>query len=320
MLVFSTSGRSVDEAFAGWRTAICGHFVPLRPEPSASCANFFGEVSSWPLAGLTLSNILATGQRIHRERPEISHSDRDVLFLTLQLTGDTGLVCDDQRKLVRPGDMYYLDARRPFALHCEGRVFSLTIPRQACDGRLAALAHLHGSVAKPDDTVGSLLRDYLCSLASAERNLGAVAEEDIADHLVTLISHAFARRETDASPPHGAVRAALFARAYRLIDRKLCDPDFDPARLARDAGVSLRQLQSVFAENDTSPMRAIFGRRITLAKRMLQDPRHAHKTITQIVFECGFRDLSHFGRVFAAATGSTPRAWRRSGEHVRIDN
>jgi hypothetical protein len=230
MLVFSTSGRSVDEAFAGWRTAICGHFVPLRPEPSASCANFFGEVSSWPLAGLTLSNILATGQRIHRERPEISHSDRDVLFLTLQLTGDTGLVCDDQRKLVRPGDMYYLDARRPFALHCEGRVFSLTIPRQACDGRLAALAHLHGSVAKPDDTVGSLLRDYLCSLASAERNLGAVAEEDIADHLVTLISHAFARRETDASPPHGAVRAALFARAYRLIDRKLCDPDFDPAR------------------------------------------------------------------------------------------
>jgi AraC-like DNA-binding protein len=53
---------------------------------------------------------------------------------------------------------------------------------------------------------------------------------------------------------------------------------------------------------------------------MLQDPRHAHKTITQIVFECGFRDLSHFGRVFAAATGSTPRAWRRSGEHIRIDN
>jgi AraC-like DNA-binding protein len=320
MLVFSTSGRPVDEAFAGWRSAICGHFVPLRPEPNASCAGFFGEVRGWPLAGLTLSNICATGQRIHRERPEISHSDRDVLFLTLQLAGETGIVCGEQRKLVRPGDMYYLDARRPFALHCDGRVFSLTIPRQACDGRLAALAYLHGVVAKPDDTVGSLLRDYLCSLASAERNLGAVEGEDIADHLVTLISHAFTRRETDASPPHGAVRAALFARAYRLIDRKLCDPDFDPARLARDAGVSLRQLQSVFAEHDTSPMRAIFGRRIMLAKRMLQDPMHAHKTITQIVFECGFRDLSHFGRVFAAATGSTPRAWRRNGEHVRIDN
>jgi AraC-like DNA-binding protein len=320
MLVFSTSGRSVDEAFAGWRSAICGHFVPLRPEPNASCAGFFGEVRSSPLAGLTLSSICATGQRIHRGRQEISNSDRDVLFLTLQLTGETGIVCGEERKLVGPGDMYYLDARRPFALHCDGRVFYLTIPRQSGDGRLAALAYLHGVVSKPDDTVGSLLRDYLCSLASAERNLGAVAEEDIADHLVTLISHAFTARETDAPLPHGAVRAALFARAYRLIDRKLCDPDFDPARLARDAGVSLRQLQSVFSEHDTSPMRAIFGRRIMLAKRMLQDPLHAHKTITQIVFECGFRDLSHFGRVFTAATGSSPRVWRRSGAHTRINN
>jgi AraC-like DNA-binding protein len=317
MLVFSTSGRSDDEAFAGWRTAICGHFVPLRPEPNASCTEFFGEVQTWPLAGLALSNICATGQRIHRDRSEISKSDRDVLFLTVQLTGQTGIVCGDQRKLVRPGDLHFLDARRPFALHCEGRVLSLTIPRQACGSRLATLDYLHGVVATSADTVGGLLRDYLCSLASAERNLRAAEGEDIADHLVALISHAFTRRESDAPLLHQAARAALFAKAYRLIDRKLCDADFDPARLARDAGVSLRQLQCVFAQHDTSPMRSIFDRRIALAKRMLQDPVHAGKTITQIVFECGFRDLSHFGRVFAASTGYTPRAWRRNGEQNR---
>jgi AraC-like DNA-binding protein len=73
----------------------------------------------------------------------------------------------------------------------------------------------------------------------------------------------------------------------------------------------LRQLQALCTEHGTSPGRAIRERRIALAKRMLLDSACARKPITQIAFESGFRDLSHFGRVFVHDTGLTPRAWRR---------
>jgi AraC-like DNA-binding protein len=108
------------------------------------------------------------------------------------------------------------------------------------------------------------------------------------------------------------LRAAQFARAMRLINLNLRNPEFRPAMLARGTGVSLRHLQTLCAERGTSPVRAIRERRVALAKRMLLDSAYARKTITQIAFESGFQDLSHFGRVFAQDTGLNPRAWRRS--------
>ena len=34
--------------------------------------------------------------------------------------------------------------------------------------------------------------------------------------------------------------------------------------------------------------------------------------LAQIAYECGFADQSHFTRVFTAAVGATPGAWRRA--------
>jgi len=314
MLVFSTHQWDA-EAFARWRAAICQHFVPLRPEPSAACGECFGELRSWHVDILTLSTIRASGQRIHRDSREIARSDGEAFFLTVQVSGETGIVCGERSGLARPGDMYLLDARRPFTLHCGplGRGVSLTLPRSVCAGPLSRLDTMHGLVRSPGDAVSNLLGDYLCSLARMDGEIGSTESEDIADHVISLLGHAFVRNESTACPPHRATHAALLARARKAIERRLCDPDLEPASLARDTGVSLRQLQVLFAEHDTSPMRAVLERRIALASKMLQQPAYAGKSITQIAFDCGFRDLSHFGRSFAAATGVTPRAWRRNG-------
>ena len=39
---------------------------------------------------------------------------------------------------------------------------------------------------------------------------------------------------------------------------------------------------------------------------------HTNQTVASIAFACGFANLSHFNRVFAAIVGTTPRAYRRS--------
>jgi AraC-like DNA-binding protein len=314
MFTFSTRGLSGGDAFAKWRAAICNVFVPLRAEPGPRGADFFGELRSLPAGGLTLTDIGVAGQSIFRAPQEISRTDHDVFFLTTLITGETRLTCGEDRKIARPGDMYLLDARLPFLLNHEvrSRTLALTIPRRGCGGLLAALDHRHGLVVTSDQPVGNLLREYLCTVAGVIASLSVAEREDVGEHLLALIGHFLGPREPNVPPPSCAVRAAMYARVSGLIDRKLSDPEFDPTRLAREAGVSLRRLQGLLAERDTSPMRCIFERRIAFAKRMLRDPAHAEKTITQIAFESGFRDLSHFGRLFASTTGMTPRAWRRT--------
>jgi hypothetical protein len=38
--------------------------------------------------------------------------------------------------------------------------------------------------------------------------------------------------------------------------------------------------------------------------------------ITDVVYECGFADHSHFTHTFSRLEGMTPKAWRRAVDHV----
>jgi AraC family transcriptional regulator, positive regulator of tynA and feaB len=313
MLLFSTAAQRNDDAFAQWRSAICEQFVPLRPEPMTAITDLFGELRTWPVGPLTLTEISITAQRIHRGNSEIARSNREAFFLTAQLAGIGGFQCADGALRTRPGDLYFLDARRAFECHSEAftRQLALTIPRAVCGTSLPGFDRAHGLAMTAGNPVGDLLHNYLRCIADADESLADAERDDIADHIIALINHVIARSEKHAPAPREALREALFTKACRLIERNLSEVEFDPAALARLLGVSLRLLQSVFTERETSPMRFIVERRTARAMKLLRSPALAGRTISQIAFDCGFRDLSHFGRVFAATTGHSPRDWRR---------
>jgi AraC-like DNA-binding protein len=316
MLLFSTAEQPRDDAFAQWRSAICQQFVPLRPEPLVALDELFGELRTWPIGSLTLTEIRVTGQRIHRGTPEISSSNREAFFLTAQLDGEGGYLSGDIAQRTQPGDLYFLDARRPFTCGSQAfnRQLSLTIPRAVCGSALAGFDRAHGLAIKAGNPLADLLHSYIRCIADADDSLASAERDDIADHILALLNHAIVRSGAHAPAPREALRNALFTKACRVIERNLVDIEFDPAALARMLGVSLRQLQSVLTERETSPMRLIVERRTARAMKLLRSPAFASKTISQIAFDCGFRDLSHFGRVFAATTGCSARDWRRSTE------
>jgi AraC family transcriptional regulator, positive regulator of tynA and feaB len=250
---------------------------------------------------------------VHRARTEIARSSAEAFFLNVQVEGTSGVLCRDDAVATAAGDMFLFDSRRPFVLACESAMthWCLAIPRAVLPAGAAALERVHGRVLTRRDAGITLLEDYLAALLRRTGDFEEPLADEVAAHLMALVEHAVSRDERSRSTARSAIREAQFARASRLIERRSRDPDFDPARLARELQVSLRYLQMLFAERDSSPMRAIAQRRLGRAMQLLRDPAHAHRSITAIAFDCGFRDLSHFGRVFAAATGQTPSQWRR---------
>jgi len=132
------------------------------------------------------------------------------------------------------------------------------------------------------------------------------------DHVgVTLLAQLLDEAHRDHPTPSAAWRSAIFLGACQLIALKFGDPELTPDELARELGVSSRTLARVFAANHETVMRRVFDERLRQAARLLTAPEAAHRSVTDIAFACGFNDVSHFGRMFAARMHMTPSRWRR---------
>jgi AraC-like DNA-binding protein len=108
-----------------------------------------------------------------------------------------------------------------------------------------------------------------------------------------------------------ARRLELYTRAERFIALRCDDPDLVPAEIADRLAVSQRLLQKLFAERGHTVMSRIWEERVNRAARLLAAPQMADRSVTDIAFACGFKDSSHFGRVFAARKGTAPARWRK---------
>ena len=97
-------------------------------------------------------------------------------------------------------------------------------------------------------------------------------------------------------------------QAVRIMRRKLREPD-TTVHLARQLGSTVRQLNRVFAQHaKATPQEVWRDMRLQHARWRLMNSK---RTITQISYECGFSDSSHFSRSFKLRFGETPRQYRQ---------
>jgi AraC family transcriptional regulator, positive regulator of tynA and feaB len=312
MQEFTFNAYSNSDAVERWRaTLLRGYFMRLRPEPAQRNVLVRGRIRRWQIGDLSLRTSAADGQHIHRDAREIEEDDAQRVTLALQLRGEARLGVANERRIARPGDLFLLHSLEPFVLHCTGGDSAcIPLTPEIYQEGLGHLQPLHGVVFTPRDPVEILFRDYVLSLVSCGSIASVVPGKDVAEHLLTLARHVLSGRLDLARPD--AQRAAVLVRALRLIERNLHNSDFNPEVLARSVGVSLRKLQTLFSDRGMTTARVLLERRVARATEMLRNPANAGNSITQVAFDCGFTDLTHFGRVFAMAHGQTPREWRRA--------
>jgi AraC-like DNA-binding protein len=98
------------------------------------------------------------------------------------------------------------------------------------------------------------------------------------------------------------------------IAQNLTSGDVSPASLALRQGVTPRYIHKLLESEGTTLSRYVLGQRLARVRRMLADPRYAHRTIGALAYDVGFSDLSSFNRQFRRHFGATPsdvRAARR---------
>lgn len=108
------------------------------------------------------------------------------------------------------------------------------------------------------------------------------------DRMVLEMVGSVVRGRQGEQLPQGSPHAALRDRVMIEINKYSTDSQLEPARLAREAGVSLRHLQAVFSDAGTTLAGEIRRDRARIARSTLQDARFDELSIEEVAKQSGF--------------------------------
>jgi transcriptional regulator GlxA family with amidase domain len=127
---------------------------------------------------------------------------------------------------------------------------------------------------------------------------------------IMIIDEAMAAEEPQPGMPLALATDDALVRRALLVMQQSIDAPLAIGRVVARLGVGRRKLERHFREAlGMTPLEADRLIRVEQAKHLLATTR---RSATQIAADTGFCDLPHLIRVFRAAEGMTPEAFRRS--------
>lgn len=310
MANFSTEDVHPRERVSYWDANVIRGFAKLkvpRNEP------FNGSLTVGSLGSIGVSRTESDPFEISRGRREIAHSHGDDYFIHLQCTGRSTHLQGDRKTVIKEGEFFLADLRRPSIGYLETRGSVVTI-RAACgeiEARVGPTGQLVSRTIGSQNAVAGLTFGFLSMLPERIDTLDANAAPKIAEQALDLVALAFSAEARSNGVNLSYPRAAALTMLKAAIESRLHDPNLKPVTAAAAAGISVRYANALMTQERTGLEGYIIARRLERCRRALDDPAQARRTIGDIAFSWGFSDLSHFGRRFKAEYGCAPGEYRK---------
>lgn len=298
-----------DQPFGSWADDLAAAFVRLEPRKSSD-EPFEGLISKADAHPVQISLVSATKHTVLRLHSHIIESTNDLCFINLQLEGLARTTQRGHEQVSAPGDLAVADTIEPFEIaNCRNfKLFCFAVPRRLLPIGFFGRPRLTLSKTKAGQALSRTLAGYAELCLSAPQAAGAATL--MGAHVVDLISHA---PDFLAEAPAERVNApVLLSVMLDYIDRHSHDPDLGAATLALRFHCSPRYVHRLFTGTGRSVGEHVNEKRLLVCARNLLDRTLLRKTIAEIAFDAGFRDISHFNHLFKRSTGVAPREFRRA--------
>jgi AraC-like DNA-binding protein len=309
LMEWSIRAQHRGQPFGHWADDLAAAFVRLEPRRVVD-QPFAGAITKVDAGPIQVSLVTATRHSVVRLASHIASSTDDLCFVNLQLEGLGRTRQRGHEQVSAPGDLALADTTEPFEIAngYDFKLFCFAVPRRTLPAALLDRPRLNLSATEAGRAFSRTLAGY-AGLCLDGRQL-PTASGLIGTHVVELISHA---PEILSDMPAERVQIpVLLSMMLDHVDRHSDDADLDAAALAAKFRCSERYVHRLFATTDRSVGEHLNDKRIAACARRLLDQTCAHLTIAEIAFAAGFRDISHFNRLFKRRNGVTPREFRRA--------
>jgi AraC family transcriptional regulator, positive regulator of tynA and feaB len=296
-----------NQPFGTWADDLAAAFVQLEPRRVAE-APFRGSILRKDADPIKVSHVTAAPHSVLRLQSHIVRNAVDLCFVNLQLDGIGRYTQRDHEQICGPGDLAFVDTTEPFEIANirDFQLFCFAVPRHLLPNFFPERLRLKMSTTDTGRALSRTLAGYaeLCLSSLHSPELLALSGA----HIVDLISHAPSMLAE--GPPESINMPVLLSMMLDHIDRYIDDPSLSARSLALKFRCSERYVHKLFSTTGHSVGEHINDKRVQLCTRNLLDGQR-RRTIAEIAFAAGFRDISYFNRLFKRSHGMAPQEFRR---------
>ncbi|WP_078856420.1 helix-turn-helix domain-containing protein [Streptomyces sp. NBRC 109706] len=310
--ILRTRDAAADRRFHEWGSYVSRVCGPLRVGREWQ-GGFNGHIVTGTFGTVQLAAVRAEPHTVELTRLRAADTTTPRLYLTHVLDGEVHASQGGNVVTAGAGNLFSYDSSHPFVLRMPQPIHMVSVKfdHRLVDLRAGQEHPLRAAFWCGDKGVSVLLASLLRSVANHMTELDTTAADQLGTGIANLVGAVCAEKLGAPGSDFAAVRRSLLHRIKSYARARLADPELSPLELARAHRVSLRYLQLLFQEEDTSPALWIRNERLARCWEDLGSPRLAHLTVATIAERWGLRGASHFSRLFREAYGVTPRDWRR---------
>ncbi len=290
-----------------WNTLLGNIFGSIRAEPRGNDP-FKASLAAVSIGNVDMIQCRSQPANVLHRPQDMPPGSKNDFIIKVQMQGKSVLKLRDNELPLRPGDYLICDNSQPYCLAFEEETTLISIP--VAETYLRRFSPFPKDVAfLPVDSSNPIHRvsyDYLHSLWRNDVDeMSDFAKARLAETFLELAVLSIADQQKLLAPVSPGHRE-LYQRCCNYIDQSFADEELTPAQIADANGISLRLLQTTFAEQSTSVRQFLTARRLQEAMRILETPIYQSRSISEIAYSAGFKNLATFSRAFKEHFGKSP--------------
>jgi len=214
-----------------------------------------------------------------------------------------------------PGEACVLSHSEPFnhARAFVGRTSCIPVRQEILAQHAPRLDQLIARIIPRQTPALALLIDYLDALERRVGELATPLRELAQSHLCDLVELVLAA-PVGAEMSHTRPDTARLEAIKRDIAGGMAQRDLNIEAVAARHKIGVRSLQRLFAREQSTFNEHLLELRLNAVHHMLRDVRHAARSISELAFDCGFGDMSHFNHAFRRRFDASPTQVRRASK------
>jgi AraC-like DNA-binding protein len=241
-------------------------------------------------------------------------SVRDACYvLVLPLTGCVAFSQDGRAGIARPGDYVLLSELAFYELSSDKhtRLLMLRIPATELRGRLVSIEDHISRRFKPNEQMTRLLVGMIRSVAELFIDSSPPNPQALATEIIGFVALTIGSEDRGAATDVRNARYHLRRRIVDFIESHLSDQSLSPKKIAASSRISLSYLYSLFNDDETTVGQFVQTKRLQRAYEILVADPKGHRTVSEVAYEVGFKNVSHFSRTFSRHFKIAPRDVRQ---------
>ena len=277
-----------------------------------------GRLLDQNLGPINVSCLHSSAMQYQRLKPA-QHESYFLITLPLQnrirmQQGQKDVYCERGQVLLQHANEPYV-----FEYGHENTLWVMKVPSKLLKQHIAHPENLTASVFDGNTGTGKLLAQNMVLLGQELLN-GHLDSQQTAyynDFLLQLFAQVVKQDARVLLSDERSVRQAQLLKIQNFIATNLSHSELNPQYVAAACGISVRYLHSLFQDLDSTFTRYLQQQRLQAAYQCLQ--QQPERSVSDIVYSCGFNDQSHFTRLFKLTYQTTPSALKNNSKSLPDD-